>query len=75
MGHTQGIGSLVAKPAEGMQIFFFFLNGGGSADRNWSWGYEEDSFVLFFSPPKLFLTSIMAVLKIKKVSELSVTSF
>lgn len=27
MGHTQGIGSLVAKSAEGMQIFFF--NGGG----------------------------------------------
>ena len=26
MGHTQGIGSLVAKPAEGMQIF---LNGEG----------------------------------------------
>lgn len=53
MGHTQGIGSLVAKPAEGMQIFFF-LNGGGSADRNWSWGYEEDSFVLFFSLPNYF---------------------
>lgn len=51
MGHTQGIGSLVAKPAEGMQIFFF-LNGGDNADRNWSWGYEEDRF---FSPPNLFL--------------------
>lgn len=44
MGHTQGIGSLVAKSAEGMQIFFFF-NGGGrgggiqcSAERNWRWG-------------------------------------
>lgn len=50
MGHTQGIGSLVAKPAKGMQIFF---NGGGSADRNWSWGYEEES-----SPPPQTISNL-----------------
>lgn len=31
MGHTQGIGSLVAKSAEGMQIFFFLMVGAGEA--------------------------------------------
>lgn len=66
MGHTQGIGSLVAKPAKGMQIFF---NGGGCADRNWRRRQFSPP------PPKLFLTSVMAVLKIKKLSELGGISF
>lgn len=47
MGHTQGTGSLMAKSAEGMQIFL--MVGAGevaySTDRNWRWGYEDNRII------------------------------
>ena len=51
MGHTQGIGSLVAKSAEGMQIFFLMVGAGEvaySAVQKGIGGGAKKKMKLFF---------------------------
>lgn len=72
MGHTQGIGSLVAKPAEGMQIFFKWQGQGRWLTVQTGIGGGVMKKIHFFFPT-LFLISVIVVLKIEKLSGLSGT--